>query len=72
MGSEYVDAKKAVAHKAAPEIINHISGINLDIAADISELIVEQTLDKLEKCNAKLVSHMAVYNCFFIGHVKVM
>ena len=55
-----MDAKKSVAHKSAPEIINHISGINLDVAADISELIVEQTLMKLEKCNARLVSHMTV------------
>lgn len=60
MSSEYMDAKKSVAHKSAPEIINHISGINLDVAADISELIVEQTLMKLEKCNARLVSHMTV------------
>ena len=56
MGGEYVDAKKAVVHKAAPEIVNHISAINLDIAASISELIVEQTLEKLDHCNSKLVS----------------
>ncbi len=56
MGGEFVEAKKAVVRKAAPEVINHISAANIDTAAAISELIVEQTLERLDRCNAKLVS----------------
>ena len=53
---DYQYVKKAVAKKTTPEIINHISAINLDTAANISELLVEQTLGKLEQINHKLVS----------------
>ncbi len=56
MGGDYVEAKKAVMRKSAPEIINHISSANIDTAASISELIVEQTLEQLDRCAAKLVS----------------
>ena len=55
MGEDFLDAKKAVGHKMAPEIISHVSAINLDVAANISELIVEHILDKLERCNNRLV-----------------
>lgn len=54
---DYQYVKKAVAKKTAPEIINHISAINLDTAANISELLVEQTLAKLDQANHKLVSN---------------
>ena len=54
---DYQYIKKAVAKKTAPEIINHISAINLDTAANISELLVEQTLAKLDQANHKLVSN---------------
>ena len=60
MGSGYVEAKKAVVRKASPEIINHISAINLDVAASISELIVEQTLEQLDKCNSRLVGSTCI------------
>ena len=53
---DYQYVKKAVAKKTTPEIINHISAINLDTAANISELLVEQTLAKMEQVNQKLVS----------------
>lgn len=55
MGEDFLDAKKAVGHKMTPEIISHVSAINLDVAANISELIVEHILDKLERCNNRLV-----------------
>ena len=52
---DYQYVKKAVAKKTAPEIINHISATNLDTAANISELLVEQILAKLDQANHKLV-----------------
>ena len=52
---DFVLIKKAVAGRTAPEIANHVSAINLDVAANISELVVEQTLMKLERANHKLV-----------------
>ena len=55
MGEDFMEAKKAVGHKMAPEIISRVSAINLDVAANISELIVEHILDKLERCNRTLV-----------------
>ena len=56
MGSEFEEARKTVVHKVVPEIINPISASNLDLAATISELLVEKTLLKLERINSKLVS----------------
>ena len=56
MGSEFDVARKTVIHKVVPEIINPISASNLDLAATISEHLVEKTLVKLEKINSKLVS----------------
>ena len=68
---ELEKAKKAVVLKTAPELIGHIrlfyrllflfypsfpySGLNLDTAALISELIVDRTLDELEACSVQLV-----------------
>ena len=56
MGSEFDVAKKTVVHKVVSEIINPISASNLDLAATISEYLVDKTLAKLEKINSKLVS----------------
>lgn len=53
---DYQHVKRAVSRKTAPEIINHISAINLDTAANISELLVEQILAMLDQANQKLVS----------------
>ena len=53
---DYQYVKKAVAKKTAPEIINHISAINLDTAANISEFLVEQILSKVDQTNQKLVT----------------
>ncbi len=60
VSSDFTYAKKAVTKKCAPEVVSHVSGINLDVAANISELIVEQTLIKLDKANHKLVSHLRI------------
>lgn len=54
-GGDFVQVKKAVNKRTAPEIANHVSAINLDVAANISELVVEQTLLKLERVIHKLV-----------------
>lgn len=53
--SDFTYGKKAVTRKAAPEIVSHVSAINLDVAANISELIVDQTLTMLDKANLRLV-----------------
>lgn len=55
-GEEFAQAKKDVLRHALPEIVNHVSDSNVDVAANISELIVEHTLQSLEKINHKLVS----------------
>ena len=55
-GEEFVQAKKDVLRHALPEIVNHVSDSNVDVAANISELVVEHTLGSLEKINYKLVS----------------
>jgi hypothetical protein len=55
MGSEFDVAKKTVVHKVVSEIINPISASNLDLAATISEYLVDKTLAKLEKINSKLI-----------------
>ncbi len=57
VSSDFTYAKKAVTKKTAPEVVSHVSAINLDVAANISELIVEQTLARLDKANLKLVNH---------------
>ena len=63
---DYQYVKKAVAKKTAPEIINHISAINLDTAANISELLVEQILAKLDQANQSLVSIIWNYSrCYW-------
>ena len=56
ISSDFTYAKKAVTRKAAPEVVSHVSAINLDVAANITELIVEQTLVKLDRANLSLVS----------------
>ena len=66
---DYHYVKKAVAKKTAPEIINHISAINLDIAANISELLVEHILAKLDQANMKLVS---LQLCVFVIHCHLI
>ena len=55
-GDDFVQAKKDVLRHALPEIVNHVSDSNVDVAANISELVVEYTLQSLEKVNHKLVS----------------
>lgn len=55
-GPEFVQAKKDVLRHALPEIVNHVSDSNVDVAANISELVVEHTLNCLEKINHKMVS----------------
>ena len=55
-GEEFAQAKKDVLRHALPEIVNHVSDSNVDVAANISELVVEHTLQSLEKINHKLVS----------------
>lgn len=61
--SDFMYAKKAVVRKAAPEIVSHVSAINLDVAAGISELIVEQTLTELERATLRLVRWISMINC---------
>ncbi len=56
VSSDFTYAKKLVTKKSAPEVVSHVSAINLDVAANITELIVEQTLVKLDKANLKLVN----------------
>ena len=60
MGEDFLEAKKVVGHKMAPEIISRISSINLDVAAHISELITDRILEKLEKSNRRLVGGAAL------------
>lgn len=55
-GSDFAQAKKDVLRHALPEIVNHVSDSNVDVAANISELVVDHTLHSLEKVNHKLVS----------------
>lgn len=56
---EFALAKKAVVHKTAPEIVSTITGANVELAAGISEFIVDMTLEKLAECSAKLVRTFA-------------
>jgi hypothetical protein len=56
--NELSETKKAVTKKTSPEIINHISAVNLEAAAVISELIVDRTLDELEGCTGRLHNMM--------------
>ena len=56
-GEEFAQAKKDVLRHALPEIVNHVSDSNVDVAANISELVVEHTLHSLERVNHKLVSY---------------
>ena len=55
MGSDFEAAGKAIVNKVAAEIINPISATNLDLAATISEYLVEKALTKLERINSKMV-----------------
>ena len=55
LSTDLTQAKHAVGKKTAPEVINHVSAVNLDMAASISELVVEQTLLRLERSTAQLV-----------------
>ena len=55
---DYQYVKRAVAKKTAPEIINHISAVNLDTAANVSEFLVEQILAKVDQANQKLVRQL--------------
>ena len=52
---EFSQAKRDVLRHALPEIVNHVSDSNVEVAANISELVVEHTLTTLEKINHKLV-----------------
>lgn len=61
-GDDFAQAKKDVLRHALPEIVNHVSDSNVDVAANISELIVEYTLQSLEKVNHKLVSSYCMAN----------
>lgn len=54
-GVEFTQAKKDVLRHALPEIINHVSDSNVEVAANISELVVEHTLHSLEQVNHKMV-----------------
>lgn len=54
-GAEFLQAKKDVLRHALPEIVNHVSDSNVEVAANISELVVEYTLHSLEKINHKMV-----------------
>lgn len=54
-GEEFSQAKKDVLRHALPEIVNHVSDSNVDVAANIAELVVVHTLQSLEKINLKLV-----------------
>ena len=55
-GEEFIQARKDVVRHALPEIVNHVSDSNVGVAANISELVVDHTLQSLEKINHKLVS----------------
>ena len=66
-GPEFAQAKKDVLRHALPEIVNHVSDSNVDVAANISELVVEHTLNCLEKINHKMVSSV----CFCWAYVMV-
>lgn len=59
-GDDFVQARKDVLRHALPEIVNHVSDSNVDVAANISELVVEYTLESLERVNHKLVSLVTV------------
>ena len=63
ISSDFTYAKKAVTRKAAPEVVSHVSAINLDVAANITELMVEQTLVKLDRANLSLVSRVQTIAC---------
>lgn len=65
-GAEFIQAKKDVLRHALPEIVNHVSDSNVEVAANISELIVEHTLHSLEKINHKMVraNICIVHKCF--------
>ena len=54
--TEFTQAKRDVFRHALPEIINYVNDANVDVAASISELVVEHTLQSIEKINYKLVS----------------
>ena len=52
---EFSQSKRDVIRHALPEIVNHVSDTNVEVAACISELLVEFTLTRLDRINSKLV-----------------
>lgn len=64
--SDFMYGKKAVTRKTAPEIVSHVSAINLDVAANISELLVDQTLAQLDKANLRLV-RLSLTTCTYMN-----
>lgn len=71
MGEDFLEAKKVVGHKMAPEIISRISSINLEMAAHISELITDRILEKLERSNRRLVGGAALVYQYHIWKLTV-
>ena len=55
-GSEFSLTKRGVLRHALPEIVKHVSETNVEMAASISELLVQYTLTCLDNIKAKLVS----------------
>lgn len=70
--SEFSQAKRDVLRHALPEIINHVSDTNVDVAATISEVVVEHTLQVLEKINHKLVSVIEMYYLTHCYNIMVL
>jgi len=52
---EFSQSKRDVIRHALPEIVNHVSDTNVEVAASISEQLVEYTLTRLDRINSKLV-----------------
>ena len=57
---EFSQSKRDVLRHALPEIVNHVSDTNVEVAAGISELLVDYTLSRLDRINSRLVSLLPV------------
>ncbi len=52
---EFSQAKRDLIRHSLPEVVNFVSDTNVEVAAEISEQLVDYTLARLDKINSKLV-----------------
>lgn len=60
-----------MCHMTINKDISFTSGINLETAARISELIVERTLDELDSCSIKLVLTSNLAFCSLVSSMPI-